>query len=123
VPQKSALPHRKLLQGCIVFQSRRRNAYPDRPLAAMVRKRHDSVKGSTPALNALTRLMVLTLAGLDSRSATPDEIMLWLGSAPGKTKACIELALSKGWVQRKKHGITLLKAGRQRLARPPPQHP
>jgi hypothetical protein len=45
--------------------------------------------------------MVLTLAGLDRRSVTPDEIMLWLGAAPGKTKACIELAISKGWVQRK----------------------
>ena len=85
----------------------------------MAQKHLNSVKESKPALNALARLMVLTLAGLDRRSVTPDEIMLWLGAAPGKTKASIELAISKGWVQRKAEGIIVLKAGRQMLTRPP----
>jgi hypothetical protein len=85
----------------------------------MAQKHLNSVKESKPALNALARLMVLTLAGLDRRSVTPDENMLWLGAAPGKTKACIELAISKGWAQRKAEGIIVLKAGRQMLTRPP----
>jgi hypothetical protein len=47
-----------------------------------------------------------------------------VGAPPGKTKACIELAISKGWVQRKEEGIIVLKAGRQMLMRPlkAPQH-
>jgi|SRR5258708_4155852 hypothetical protein len=78
----------------------------------------DSGKGSKYELTKLARPMVLLLAGLDSRPATPDEIMLWLGSAPERTKACIELAISRRWVQRKEQGIIVMKAGRQMLTQP-----
>ena len=62
--------------------------------------------------------MVRLLAGVGSRRAvTPDEIVLWLGSARGTTKASIELAIRNGWIERKEQGVILLKAGKQMLRR------
>jgi hypothetical protein len=66
----------------------------------------------------LARRIVLLLAGVGSRRAvTPDEIVLWLGSARGRTRASMELAISKGWIERKEQGVILLKAGKQMLRR------
>jgi hypothetical protein len=99
------------------LEGRPRNvASPMRPVGALMSR---SAEGSKSDLTKLARLIVLLLAGLDSRPATPDEIVLWLGSAPGRTKACIQLAISRRWVQRKERGIIVLKAGRKMLTRPP----
>ena len=66
----------------------------------------------------LARRMVLLLAALGSRRAlTPDEIMLWFGSTRGRTKASMELAISKGWIERKEQGVIVLKEGRRMLRR------
>jgi len=35
----------------------------------------------------------------------------------GKTKASIELAISKGWIERKEQGVILLSAGRRMVRR------
>ena len=60
------------------------------------------MKGSKPDFAELARYMALLIAEPGSRRAvTPDEIMLWFGSAPGRAKASVELAISKGWIERK----------------------
>lgn len=66
----------------------------------------------------LARRIVRILADVDSRRAvTTDEIVLWLESGPGRTKASLELAINKGWIERKEQGVILLNAGRQMLRR------
>jgi hypothetical protein len=74
-----------------------------------------------PAEKDVTELacrIVLLLAVVESRRAvTLDEIELWLGSARGRTKASLELAVGKGWLERKEQGVIVLNAGRQMLRR------
>jgi hypothetical protein len=90
---------------------------PGNALAVMARTNKGNE--SRTGLPELARLMVLVLAGWDDRPAAPDEISLWLGSTPRRTRACIALAISRGWVQRKEQGVIVLKAGRTMLTRPP----
>ena len=93
------------------------NARLEKALVEMART--DSGIESKPGLPESTRLMVLLLAALDGRSATPDDISLWLGSTPGRTRACIALAIKRGWVASKEQGVVVLTAGRQMLTRAP----
>jgi hypothetical protein len=68
----------------------------------------------------LARRIVLLLSALGSRRAVSQvELMLWFGSARGRTRASMELAISNGWIERKEQGVMLLKAGKQMLRRGP----
>jgi hypothetical protein len=85
-------------------------------LTGMAKERTSPVKED---ISKLAYRMVHLLAGVGSRRAvTPDEIVLWLGSARRMTKTSMELAISNGWIERKEQGVILLKAGKQMLRRP-----
>jgi hypothetical protein len=62
----------------------------------MAQKHLNSVKASKPALNALVRLMVLTLAGLDRRSVMPDENYAVVGSSSRKDQGLYRTGYQQG---------------------------